>query len=430
MRLSAVGVGRDVGLDDDGRMQSFYLGPRKPRFTPSSWDDIVIAAAEGLLDEGHWVELKKAIPPKSAGANTELAKDLASLSVDGGALIIGIEDAKGQAGEVTGTDISGLQSRLDATAQARVEPPLTITTQSFVHPTETQRAIMIVTVPASAGAPHMVDKSYWGRGDEGKRALSDHEVRRLLAIRQERAEGFEDRLRRVMMDIGAEPREASAPYLHILAEPSSSPYGKTVTDVLDGMHPLQLFTDAVKSKPQWSPSLHNVHYHVPHPDGYAAKSFRDDTDDDGFRLSILIGDDGSWRVASGAPIQPLGSLHDNSSGDLVFRAGSVLELAHSVFTAIAHLSTEVVPLSTEWQIGLYVTGMRGIYPVEQHSPGHFRDFTAFPREDFLRTTTSTTHELAGCPAGIVERLTRPLLRSMSIDKKYLPYEGIERIGKR
>lgn len=77
---------------------SFYLGPQKPRFTPSGWDDIVSATADGILDETHWVELKKLLPPKSAGANTGLARDLASLSVDGGAFVIGIEDNHGKPG--------------------------------------------------------------------------------------------------------------------------------------------------------------------------------------------------------------------------------------------------------------------------------------------------------------------------------------------
>ena len=77
---------------------SFYLGPHKPRFQAESWDDVVAAAAAGVLDETHWVELKQAVPATSKPANLELAKDLASLSVDGGVLIIGIADARGAAG--------------------------------------------------------------------------------------------------------------------------------------------------------------------------------------------------------------------------------------------------------------------------------------------------------------------------------------------
>jgi hypothetical protein len=56
----------------------------------------------GVLDETHWVALKQAVPATSKPVNLELAKDPASLSVDGGVLIIGIADARRAAGDVGG----------------------------------------------------------------------------------------------------------------------------------------------------------------------------------------------------------------------------------------------------------------------------------------------------------------------------------------
>jgi hypothetical protein len=44
--------------------------------------------AQGLLDEGHTLELKREVPPGTA-ANKELAKDLAQFTIDGGVLAIG-----------------------------------------------------------------------------------------------------------------------------------------------------------------------------------------------------------------------------------------------------------------------------------------------------------------------------------------------------
>jgi hypothetical protein len=71
----------------------FYLGPNRPRLRAETWDDIVTAADSGILGESHWVELKKDIPKTAPNGdpNLELAKDLASLSVDGGVLIVGSE---------------------------------------------------------------------------------------------------------------------------------------------------------------------------------------------------------------------------------------------------------------------------------------------------------------------------------------------------
>jgi hypothetical protein len=46
----------------------------------------------GLFEESHHLDLKKA--PNSKGDNKELARDLASFAVDGGTLIIGVQENK------------------------------------------------------------------------------------------------------------------------------------------------------------------------------------------------------------------------------------------------------------------------------------------------------------------------------------------------
>lgn len=101
---------------------SYYLGPARDRWAPSSWSDVVSAAASGVLDETQWVEIKAALPPSSKPANLELARDLASLAVDGGLLVVGIQDDNGAAGKVVGTELSGLAERVDQVSRDRVHP--------------------------------------------------------------------------------------------------------------------------------------------------------------------------------------------------------------------------------------------------------------------------------------------------------------------
>lgn len=86
-------VGRPTGpLCQSFTMDSFYIGPGKPWLQAGSWDDLIAAAQVGNLLETQWCESKLAVPASSTRANDELAKDLASLSVDGGVLLIGIRD--------------------------------------------------------------------------------------------------------------------------------------------------------------------------------------------------------------------------------------------------------------------------------------------------------------------------------------------------
>ena len=74
--------------DESQRPSSACLGPEKGRWTPTAWSDVVEAAAGGLLDESHWVDLKQELPTGKRTHSTELAQDLASLAVDGGLLAV------------------------------------------------------------------------------------------------------------------------------------------------------------------------------------------------------------------------------------------------------------------------------------------------------------------------------------------------------
>jgi hypothetical protein len=68
---------------------SFYLGPTANRWSPKDWNDVVSAAAGGLLDESSWVELKADVPAANPSSNLETARDLASLALDGGLYSLG-----------------------------------------------------------------------------------------------------------------------------------------------------------------------------------------------------------------------------------------------------------------------------------------------------------------------------------------------------
>lgn len=56
-------------------------------------EDLEHALASGVFAEGHRLEVKREIP-SGRGANLELARDLASLGVDGGTLVVGVAEDK------------------------------------------------------------------------------------------------------------------------------------------------------------------------------------------------------------------------------------------------------------------------------------------------------------------------------------------------
>ncbi len=183
-RDSSSPCGLSQGVSMGGSSRSVYLGPALPRWSPTSWQDLQTAARGGQIDEGHWVELKREIPT-TRGANAELARDLASFAVDGGLLIVGVdEDDLGRAADVVGTDLAGLAERVDSIARSRIDPPLVLRSHPPLEdPDRPGVGCLLVEVPPSANAPHMVDHVYLGRGDRGKIRLADPQVREIVERR-------------------------------------------------------------------------------------------------------------------------------------------------------------------------------------------------------------------------------------------------------
>jgi hypothetical protein len=141
--------------DEAQRPSSAYLGPEKGRWTPTAWSDVAEAAAGGLLDESHWVDLKQELPAGKRTHNTELAQDLASLAVDAGLLVVGIEDHDSRAGKVCGVELARLADRVDQVARDKVRPSLVVRSHEVPDLDRPGQGCLLVHVPPSGEAPHI-----------------------------------------------------------------------------------------------------------------------------------------------------------------------------------------------------------------------------------------------------------------------------------
>ncbi|WP_143104924.1 hypothetical protein [Amycolatopsis regifaucium] len=70
---------------------NIFLSSDNPRWTAHSEADLQSAIDSGILEETHWMDLKREIN-SGKSANRELARDLASFALDGGTLLVGIEE--------------------------------------------------------------------------------------------------------------------------------------------------------------------------------------------------------------------------------------------------------------------------------------------------------------------------------------------------
>lgn len=159
-------------------MTPIYLSADNPRWTLKTEAELQAAIDDGLLGESRYLDAKEA--PSSKGGNKETARDLASFAIDSGTLIIGIaEDKPNQTFTLAPQPLNGLAEKMEQIARSIPDPPLHILTTAISTDTDPSQGYLVVHIPASPVAPHMVDGRYYGRGDKTKYALPDPEVVRL-----------------------------------------------------------------------------------------------------------------------------------------------------------------------------------------------------------------------------------------------------------
>jgi hypothetical protein len=424
-----------VYQDGMATIPSIYRGPTARRWAPATWADIVTAATAGLLDESHWVDLKREIP-STRGSNAELARDLASFAVDGGLLVIGVdEDGLGRADQVVGTDLAGLPERIDAVARSRIDPPLVVRSHPpLENPARPETGCLLVEVPPSSRAPHMVDHTYYGRGDRGKIKLSDPQVREIVERRllgQADLSALLDDLE--MLDPIPNRSERVNGRLMLIVHPVAARDDalvqlSTAAAVTELNAAVQRAVAARGTGSEFSPDLTPGPWHR-RSDGIACLRGVSETGnvrEDSF-LELTVREDGAIALICGrgtsqtrSPWHSFGVADEPAPFRVVFPE-LVLGLVHGTVAFAADLANEHSGYQGQWQIGLRLTGLAGTFAFEYVNVGDTDVVQPYNRDTFQRSTTAHTVELTDHAASVTERLVAPLLRGLAIDGQYLPY---------
>jgi hypothetical protein len=99
--------------------------------------------------------------PGSKGDNKEAAKDMASFAIDSGTLIYGIaEDKVNRTFTLTPQPLNGLAEKLEQIARSIPDPALSIVSDEIPADADSTQGYLVVHIPASPIAPHMVDNRY------------------------------------------------------------------------------------------------------------------------------------------------------------------------------------------------------------------------------------------------------------------------------
>lgn len=373
-------------------------------------------AIDNGLTETHYLDFKRELA-LSDGARKDLAIDVASLAVDGGVLVIGVdEEDRSAPPKLTPVDLTGLAERVVQIAGMRPDEGIPVRTQSVPSADGNNLGYLFVLVPQSPRAPHQVDGRYYGRADRTNRRLSDAEVRRLHA---QQIAAQRDILvdAREELNALADDRAYPPPLLLLLAEPLGGGDDPLVALTESDTMPETVFemvrAAVVREHQQFEPSLKSVARVIRRANAVAATTVVQDANTESFVGSfegvaeVRLHESGRIILASRRPV-----VFPTDPGEpLVFEAAIV---GHAdLLVRLTALVSQKYGMAGSWRFGLVVTGVRGAKSYGLSLPPLYdTGGPGFSDELYQRATSASLAELEQSPEQVVRRLVSPLLRSL------------------
>ena len=146
--------------------------------------------------ETAYLEFKRELPDRSK--NIDIAVDVSAMGIDGGVVIYGVaEDRDTQTFVANPIELAGQSERIDQVLRTYTGGQLRFSISALPDPDplNTGKGYIVVHVPASPLAPHMVEgRGMYGRGDKGIRLLTQGDVDRLYERRAEWGVSAEEQL--------------------------------------------------------------------------------------------------------------------------------------------------------------------------------------------------------------------------------------------
>lgn len=137
-----------------------------------------------LVVEGKHARLGlDAVGPAQASPQ-DLAKDVAAMSLEGGVIVIGVEERAGEATAVVPFPLAGRVEQIQQIIDARVRPTLSVRIEALRRRPGDADGVVVITIAPSRQAPHMVGDRYPARSGATTRCYSELEVAELYRRRE------------------------------------------------------------------------------------------------------------------------------------------------------------------------------------------------------------------------------------------------------
>ncbi|MEK8141680.1 ATP-binding protein [Streptomyces sp. M10(2022)] len=380
-----------------------------------------------MFEEGHHLDLKKA--PNGKADNKELARDLSSFAIDSGTLIIGVQENKeSRTFELAPQPLNGLAEKIEQVARTVPDPPLTILTQEISAAADDGTGYLLVHIPASPVAPHMVDNRYFGRGDKTKYQMGDAEV---VTLHARRRNAETDTLTLLGKEMDEDPLQdvGANSHLFLVAQPTAGrrdmclpitgaqDWNMRLHHLIRRVHENQRLRTALDGK-GFSPDLsHAQQGHrrargvaLSSPGLSADRTYAVDSSHVGDDvIEVQLFEDGGirlymTRLSDGFPRQ----APESDREQVLFDSGAVILTRHML--ELMRLVSDDVGYHGNWAVAVGANRLRGRrrFTVESHFPSNHR----YSADTYEESTDATLAELHHAPGTVARRLLGPLLRSL------------------
>lgn len=390
---------------------------------PATEAQIAAAIEAGDLRENVHLDVKRELT-RGDGARTELARDLASFAIDGGALLIGVaEDKDAGTFSLAPFTLAGVAEQIENIAVNRVDPPLFIRIHDIPAEADPSTGYLYVEVPPSPSAPHMVDGRYPARGDRTKRRLTDAEVIRLHAAR----ENQDVRITRILenwaaRDLRPSHRRTNG-HLYVIAEPLTQHNRRAyehIARAANNTPAFELVTRVERAIPSelrsFSPSFTSATRWVRRSDGSALTTLdsgrpalRNDSEERSL-LDIEVHDNGGLRIHMGRLAETLPEMDDRR---VIFDVAAV-GYAHRI-VRLAQLVGADMGYRGVWGFGFCGDELGGAisYAVMSNRQFFFAsDADPYETDSYTEVTTAYAGEIEDASVAIAERLVGRLLHGL------------------
>jgi hypothetical protein len=389
---------------------------------PVSADEIEARVADRSLDENAYFDAKRDL----GGKNKDIAKDVTAMANNGGVLVYGIgEDEHNRPTILAPIVLRGQRERIDAVVHTSVAPPPEIRIDEHPLASDPELGYLVVAVPASPQAPHMVmadkDNRYYQRMETQSVPMPEGEVSRLYERRQRWEVDREQLLSQaVERNQRIWPPDPNFADLHVVVRPvaaTPSMIDEMVPDADPQIFLLNLLVQArhVFSSSSYHPDLTPQGGWYPRDGGWRAGSHPQERSRQNI-VDLTVTERGIGYFFCGCAGDHLreGDPYLLLLEDLVAGLTTrTLFILGSLYKAARYLG----PVD----VGVAVTGLSG-YPLYSAHP-EYRNLVGQPlprTEDYRRTARVLAHELEANPRRISRSLVLPLIHQVT-SGAYDPY---------